>query len=138
MCIRDSPLCRQLLNGRIAVLLGLGLVKELGQVGQAAALGVVPTIGGGAEGRGSDGVQLVAVGAQRCADSQRNGVVDAVQEGLSLIHICLCQRDVHTLQAGEVLGHRKGLAEELLQLAGDVYKRQVFSLSVIVSRFSQH
>ncbi len=47
-----DPLCSQLLNGSIAVLLGLGLVKELGQVGQAAALGVVHTIGGGAEVRG--------------------------------------------------------------------------------------
>ena len=82
-----DALCAQLFHGGIAALLGLGFVEELGDVGQIAALGVVHTIGGRAEVRGRDGVQLVAVVAFGGGDGQRDGVVDAVQEALAEVGV---------------------------------------------------
>ena len=51
----------QLRDGSVAVLLGLRLVEELGDVGQVAALEVVHAVGVGTEAGGRDGVQLVVV-----------------------------------------------------------------------------
>ena len=82
-----GPRGGQLLNGGVPVLLGGRLVKELREIGQPAALGVVHSVGGGAEGGRGDGAELIALVPLGSAHRQGHRVVDAVQKCLAEIGV---------------------------------------------------
>ena len=74
---------RQFFHCGIAVLLGGGFVKEIGQACQPAAFSIIHALAVGAEGRRGDGVQLIVFVALGRSDGQSDGGIDGIQERLA-------------------------------------------------------